>query len=176
MEALVNRYEPEVRIVVRSRLGAVLRPYVDTMDIVQSMHRSLLIGLRSDKFDISTPKNLLSLAVTMVNRKIAKKWRKHRRQDRLANSANADGDLTSLFASLLSGNTDHEREVDNNEQMNRILQSLSENERKLVELRLQGYSTADAARMLNVDTEYARVRLARMRKRLEESGFAASLL
>jgi hypothetical protein len=40
----------------------------------------------------------------------------------------------------------------------------------LVELRLQGHSTADVARKLNLDSRFLRVRLGRLRKRLREQG------
>src|SRR5262245_35944565 len=67
---LVARYEGIVRRAARNLLGPSMRPYLDSLDVVQSVHRSLLIGLRHDKFDISTPDNLIGLAVTMVRRKV----------------------------------------------------------------------------------------------------------
>src|SRR6188508_2597024 len=45
---LARQYEPEVRAVARVRLGPALRPYLDTMDLVQSVHRSLMVGLRAN--------------------------------------------------------------------------------------------------------------------------------
>ncbi len=47
MQQLIEQYEPELRIVARNRLGAALRPHLDTIDLVQSVHRSLMIGLRT---------------------------------------------------------------------------------------------------------------------------------
>jgi hypothetical protein len=46
MQRLIQQYEPELRIVARNRLGPALRPHLDTIDLVQSVHRSLMIGLR----------------------------------------------------------------------------------------------------------------------------------
>ena len=45
IEQLVCLYEAEVRVIARIGLGAPLRPYLDTVDLVQSVHRSLLTGL-----------------------------------------------------------------------------------------------------------------------------------
>src|SRR5262245_54674242 len=78
---LARKYEPEVRIVARVLLGPALRPYVDSLDLVQSVHRSLLLGLRDAKFQIVSPEQLVGLAVTMVRRKVARKWRQNRRQE-----------------------------------------------------------------------------------------------
>src|SRR5437764_901881 len=82
-ELLVRQYEAKVRIVARVLLGPALRPYLDSIDLVQSVHRSLIRGLRDDKFDASSPERLLALAVTMVRRKAARQWRRMRRQQRL---------------------------------------------------------------------------------------------
>ena len=68
MHQLVTEYEHEVHTVARIRLGAALRPYVDSIDLVQSVHKSLMIGLQEGKFDISTPQNLIALALTIVRR------------------------------------------------------------------------------------------------------------
>ena len=64
MSDLVRQYETEVRIVARARLGAALRPYIDSVDLVQSVHRSLIIGLRNDRFELASPENLIALAVS----------------------------------------------------------------------------------------------------------------
>ena len=48
---LAQRYEPEVRMVARVLLGPALRPYLDSVDVVQSVHRSLMVGIRANKFE-----------------------------------------------------------------------------------------------------------------------------
>ena len=44
---LARQYEPELRVVARVLVGPLLRPYLDSLDLVQSVHRSLLIGVRN---------------------------------------------------------------------------------------------------------------------------------
>src|SRR3989442_15562916 len=80
---LCQQYESKVRIVARVLLGPALRPYLDSIDLIQSVHRSLLLGLRQDKFDISSPDKLIALATTLVRRKVARQWRHLRRQQRM---------------------------------------------------------------------------------------------
>src|SRR5688572_13426990 len=63
---LVRTYESEVRVYARVLLGPALRPHLDSLDVVQSVHRSLMFGLRQGKFDLSTPQNLIAFALTMV--------------------------------------------------------------------------------------------------------------
>src|SRR5437867_7881602 len=83
LEQLARQYEPKVRIVARVLLGPALRPYLDSMDLVQSVHRSLMLGLRVKKYDLAGPENLVALAVTLVRRKVARQWRHLQRQQRL---------------------------------------------------------------------------------------------
>ena len=42
---LIANYEEDVRLVARARLGPALQPYVDSVDLLQSVHKSLLAGL-----------------------------------------------------------------------------------------------------------------------------------
>ena len=43
---LLQAYEPRLRTTARVLLGPLLRPHLDTVDLVQSVHRVLLPGLR----------------------------------------------------------------------------------------------------------------------------------
>jgi RNA polymerase sigma-70 factor (ECF subfamily) len=52
---LVSRYERVVLRSVRSRLSKNLRGAMDSMDVMQSVHRSLLTGLRNERFQFASP-------------------------------------------------------------------------------------------------------------------------
>ena len=82
LEELARNYEGELTKVVKARLGNALRPYYDSLDLVQSVHKSVFVGLRNDKFDIQSPEHLVRLAAMIVRRKIARYWKRHRRQMR----------------------------------------------------------------------------------------------
>lgn len=84
LEQLLRRYEPKIRIVARGLLGRALRPYVDSVDLVQSVHRSLMMGIKEQKFYLTSSEQLIALAVTLVRRKIARQWRRMRRQNWLS--------------------------------------------------------------------------------------------
>jgi DNA-directed RNA polymerase specialized sigma24 family protein len=103
---LVGRYESRVRLVARVLLGTALQPHLDSMDLVQSVHRSLLLGVRQGKFAVSTPEELVALATTMVRRKVARKWRHLRRQRRLESGPADVGPLPELLLSLHSTDPD----------------------------------------------------------------------
>jgi RNA polymerase sigma-70 factor (ECF subfamily) len=167
---LAEQYEPKVRLVARVLLGPALRPYLDSLDLVQSVHKSLLLGLRADRFDLSSPERLLALALTVVRRKVARHWRRLRRQQRLESGRGPGGDLAALLASLSSPQADPTRAAQFNDQLRQLCANLDETERRLLELRLEDYSTAEIAGQLGLNPVALRVRLTRLRQRLQASG------
>ncbi len=176
MQRLIQQYEPELRIVARNRLGPALRPHLDTIDLVQSVHRSLLIGLRGARFDISSPDKLIALAVTIVQRKAAKHWRHLKRQQRLSGHDDGQDDLVETMLSLRTNPVDVSAEVSTRELLVQWLASVDPTERRLIELRLEGYSTVEVAKLLNLDPDVLRVKLSRLRKRMREKGLMDDLL
>ncbi len=176
MTALVEQYEPEVRMVARMRLGAALRPHLDSVDLVQSVHKSLMLGLRADRYDISTPEQLIALALTIVRRKVARQWRKLKRQQRLSGGGSESQDLPSLIASLSASESDPAEIASIREATSHILGRLDETETRVIELRLEGYTTAEVARQLGLDADVLRVKLSRLRRQLRERGVMNELL
>jgi RNA polymerase sigma-70 factor (ECF subfamily) len=170
LAALAQTYEPEVRIVARVLLGPALRPHLDTLDLVQSVHRSLLVGLRQARFDVSTPEQLVALALTLVRRKVARKWRKARRQQRLSRGGDDPSALAELLVSLGRTDADPARAAQINDAVRHVCAQLSAADRRLLELRLQGCSTAEAAREMGLDPDLLRVRLGRLRQGLRDTG------
>ena len=170
LEHLVQHYERAVRLVARVRLGPALRPYLDSVDLAQSVHHSLLLGLREGKFDISTPDELVALAITLVQRKVARHWRHLRRQQRLSGESPDTGNLPQLLASLSDSAQDPAAAAEFNDRVSHILGELDDTERKLIELRLAGHSTVEVARLLGLQANVLRVRLSRLRQRLRSGG------
>ncbi|HMP60731.1 MAG TPA: ECF-type sigma factor, partial [Gemmatales bacterium] len=163
----------DVRLVARKRLGPALRPYLDSIDLVQSVQRSLIRGLRDQRFDWSSPEQLIALAVTMVRRKAARAWRKFRRQQRLT-SSDSDG-LPELLAGL-AADSDPAAEVANRDAIDRLCADLSPLDRDLLERSLLGFRTVDIARDLGLNADVLRVRLSRLRQRLRSAGLADEVL
>jgi RNA polymerase sigma factor (sigma-70 family) len=157
---LLQRYEPRLRTAAKVLLGPLLRPQLDSLDLVQSVHRVLLPVLRDGKYDLASPDQLLALAVTIVRRKVARNWRRLQREQTLAqhrdNGSTADDPAQIAQA---------------RDALQYLLKQLGEDEQRLVELRLEGYSTVEIARKLNCDAHALRARLSRLRQRLRKLGY-----
>jgi len=173
---LVERYEARVRLTARVLLGPALRPHLDSVDIAQSVHRTLLFGLKHDKFDFDSSDQLLALLLTVVRRKVAHQWRKAQRQRRLSSAPSTADSPVSLLAAMVSPETDPAGSAAINDSVTQLLQGLDGTDRQAIELRLAGFSTVEVATELGLDARVLRARLSRLRQRLRERGILSEWL
>ncbi len=176
LNLLARTYERDLRIAARVHLGPALRPYLDSIDLVQSVHRSLIRGLRGDKFELDNSASLIALALTMVRRKVARQWRRHRRQMRLDSQMNAAESVNDVLTTLTSRSDEPSRAAAVRDATARVCRDLDDADRQLLELRLQGWNTAEIAQQTGHTPEALRIRLFRLRKRLMEEGMGGECL
>lgn len=167
---LTQRYEPQVRIVARVMLGPALRPFLDSVDLVQSVHRAFLVGLREDQFALSSPDKLVRLALTLVRRRVAQHWRRLRRQKRFDHGTPGESDIAGLLASLGSPEPDPAKAAQAKDDIRRVMQHLDDDDRQLIELRLDGFRTVEIAERFQIPASTLRMRLSRLREKLESHG------
>lgn len=167
---LIDTCTPQIRRIARAMLGPLLRRHVDTVDVAQSVHLAIFTGVREGKLDVSDPDRLIGLAATLVRRKIANHWQKIKRRREISPRQLHPNDLLALSSSACSTESEEPASiVAHEDQMRHLLDQLNETERKLIELRLLGHSTAEVARKLDMDAGVLRVYLGRLRKRLREA-------
>jgi RNA polymerase sigma factor (sigma-70 family) len=163
---LCQEYERQVFIVVRVLLGPMLRPHLDSVDLVQSVHRSLLAGIRDAKFEFKTSEGLIALACTMVRRKVARKWRKLRRQSTTSSAPSDSQLLSSTLRSLYSRESSPSDLAQYDDSLEKLCKSLNPIERQMLERKLEGYTTGEVAQQLGLHPVAVRVRWSRLRERL----------
>jgi RNA polymerase sigma factor (sigma-70 family) len=166
---LVGRYERVVLRAVRSRLGQSMRGAMDSMDVMQSVHRSLLVGLQSDRFEMSSPQQLIALAVLMVQRKVARHWRRLKRLPTTGKESSRHDPPLEAIAGSEAAPAEMASATD---LLQQVLSRLGELDRELVRLKLDGHSSADAARILGREPAFVRMRWSRMRQMLRAGGYA----
>ncbi len=163
---LCEEYEKQVHIVARVLLGPQLRPHLDSIDLIQSVHRSLLAGLRDKKFEIATSENLVALACTMVRRKVARQWRKHKRESRMSSNSNDSQILTDVLLGLYGREHEPSQVAEYRSSLEKVCESLNDVERQMLERKLEGYTTGEVADQLGMHPVAIRVRWSRLRDRL----------
>lgn len=173
---LVRQYESEIRTVARDHLGLALRPFLDSMDVVQSVYQSLLVALQAGKFRLQSPQDLVALTVTMVRRKVAQHWRRVRRQQRSSLDSEATQTVPAVLVALTCTDDDPARAAEYEDALRHVWKGLNDTERQVVELHLAGYRTAEVARRLGLDGDVLRAQLSRLRRRLRDHGTLADWL
>lgn len=157
---LLEYCEPKFRIIARVSLGPLLRPQLDTMDLVQSMKRMLIPGLRAGLYELDSPDQLVALAATIIRRKVALYWRRQKKQAVLRLTEQA---LTGEEDALVEHRI---QDWENEELLARLLESLTEEERQLFRMQLEGLTIVEIARHLGCRPGPLRARLSRLRKKL----------
>ena len=163
-EDLVRGYGPAVERAARVLLGRPLRAQFDTLDLLQTVHRTLLLGLRTGRFSVSDPHHLRHLALTLLRRKIARRWREVKQQ--LETRATSQESPFSTSQDRVDPEPGPADCASLRDEETRYLQATAPMDRRLLELRIKGFSTAEVARKLGVDAAVLRVRLGRLRRKL----------
>lgn len=162
---LLQQYEGRLRTAARVLIGPDLRSQMDSLDLVQSVHRVLLPGFREGKYDISSVDHLVALARTVVRNKVIRNWRRLQREREVVVRDEGEGIDRSA-------EPDPAKLAQTKDQLRHLLEGLPESERQLIELRLEGFSTVEIARQLQLDAHALRARLSRLRQKLRAAGHA----
>src|SRR4051812_25887963 len=163
---LLGCYQRQVQQVACHLLGRKLQPRLDPSDLLQSVHRTLILGLRDNKITVCSEQKLVSLAVAVARNKIARAARDLRYQQRHA-SPLAETPQPGAAATR-SEQDDPARLIEYAEIIEKVFERLNEADRALLRLRLEGHSTAEVARLLGQNADVLRVRLSRLRQQLRE--------
>ncbi len=157
--ALVRRYEPHIRRVVRVQMtDPALRRTLDSVDICQSVLANFFVRAALGEFDLDRPEQLIRLLSVMARNRI----RKHveiqhagRRDVRRLESAPVEqfdcADGAETPSSIVA----------NRELLERSRAQLDEQERYLADQRALGRSWPDLADELGVSSDALRMRLSR---------------
>jgi RNA polymerase sigma-70 factor (ECF subfamily) len=154
---LVRRYEPEVRREVRFLLrDPFLRRSFDSMDICQSVMSSFFLRAALGEYDLGRPEDLVRLLVSMTRNKVVDATRRQRAQRRDHRRS------TSLEAVDIAADIPSPVQVaEGRELLDAFRGKLSEEERRLADLRANGKEWADIAGEVGGTAEARRKQLTR---------------
>ncbi len=165
-EDLVRRYEAEIRLEVRVWLrlrDSRLRRVFDSMDICQSVLASFFVRAAVGDFDLDQPRQLIALLVGMARNKLSEQVKHHQRQRRdVRRTAGVESDEALAPARAETPS----QVVAHRELLEKFREQLSEEERKLADLRAAGLDWAQVAAQLGGTAEGRRKQLARAIERV----------
>lgn len=157
---LVSRYERAIRREVRMRLGDPrLQRVLDSMDVCQSVLASFFVRAAAGQFDLDRPEQLVRLLMTIARNKVIAEARRQR-----AGTRDNRRDVALAGASgwePAGAEPSPSRVASGRELLEEARRHLSEEERRLVELRADGREWADIAAELGGTAQGRRKQLAR---------------
>lgn len=170
---LLRQYEPQLRVYARVHLGAALRRHADSLDLVQSAQKSMLIALWSNKYDFANPENLLALAKTILKRKLARLADRVRHQQPMPTDTQEAGPAHAARDEPLSREADPAHAAALQDTLELIRGQLTAAEQNMMFLVLQGCRQKEVAERLGYDPDAFRVYWSRLARRLRASGVLA---
>jgi RNA polymerase sigma-70 factor (ECF subfamily) len=155
--ALVRKYEPAIRRVVRVRLGGRVGALFDSMDVCQSVLGSFFLRAAAGQYTLDTPEDLLRLLTVMARNKLAFQVRRQRARKRdCARDVPAE-----LAAELPAADPTPSRQAEVKDLVSELDRRLTAEERELVALRGQGHEWQAIGERLNASPEALRKKHAR---------------
>jgi RNA polymerase sigma-70 factor (ECF subfamily) len=156
---LVRRYEPLIRRSIRLRLtDPSLTRLLDSMDICQSVLGSFFVRAAAGEYELSEPGQLPGLLLQIARNKLAFQARRHQALRRDARRVSGD-DVNDLDPA--AGGASPSRVIAGRELLAEVRRRLSEDERRLADLRAQGLGWAEIAAAVGGTADGRRMQLGR---------------
>lgn len=159
-EQLVRRYEPLIRRAIRLRIeDSRLNRVFDSMDVSQSVLASFFVRAAIGEYDLEYPDQLVRLLVAMARNKLASRVRRERRQQRDVRRVAVLS--TKDFAELVDPRPSVSELLSKRELIDRMRAEFSDDERRIAELRGEGYGWDEIADKLGGTGHARRMQLSR---------------
>jgi RNA polymerase sigma-70 factor (ECF subfamily) len=166
---LFQRFTHQLIALARRQCGGVLRHTVDPEDVVQSAYKSFFGRYGEGNLDVGNWNSLWGLLTLITVRKCAERAAYHQAECRdAAREVSLPPDAAeSSWDIALSREPTPEEAAMLEETVEQVLAGLDADERPVVELSLQGYSTQEVSQELDCPERTVRRLRERVRHRLE---------
>jgi RNA polymerase sigma-70 factor (ECF subfamily) len=164
-----DRYVERLLGLAKRRIGARMNSRVDPEDVVQSVFRSFFSRMKNDQFVIGAEDDLFKLLVRITVHKTLRQIAHHKAAKRNPSQETGQGsDAHEMLMQAMDAEPTPETVVTFMDHLEHFMQQLPEQDRQILELRLQGFSTEEIAEKLgSYDRKIRRV-LERIRAVAEE--------
>ena len=167
---IFRRYTDRLIALARNRLSAGLAQRIDPEEVVQSVYRSFFADTREGRYHLERGGDLWRLLVTMTLHKLGDQVRRHSNQRRGAQREqdfnSADG-LATLEDRLLDHEPTPLEAAALADELQQVMRRLVPRERRILELRLQGYTIDEVAAQVGCGERTVRYLLKEITQQLE---------
>ena len=162
--ALFERYFVRLTALVRGRLGAKLRARVDADDVAMSAYRSFFVRAAAGQFELEESGDLWRLLARMALHKLSHQVERHSAEKRAVSQEERLTDANGLTHDIASPEPSPDEAAAIADELEFIMRSLNETQRRTLELRLQGELLETIAAELGQSERTVRRTLAHVRE------------
>lgn len=166
---LFDRYVDRLVGLARRRLSQKLAGRVDPEDIVQSVFRTFFGRIKDGQFEIANQDDLCKLLMRITVHKTLRQVAFHQAGKRAASQETPQGDHAhERLMALLDHEPTPDAAVAFLDQLEHFMSKMKDEDREILELRLQGYSSEEIAKKLDTYDRKVRRVLERIRSLAEQ--------
>lgn len=166
---LYRLYVDRLIALARSQLSARLAQRVDAEDVVQSAYRCFFAFAKEGRYDVERGGDLWRLLVTVTLHKLQQHIERQRAQKRSLDreeSFGSEDSLLGLQAHVTARDPAPADAVALTDELEKALRAYATEERRMIEMRLQGYQLEEIASALECSERTVRRVLERFKKQL----------
>jgi RNA polymerase sigma-70 factor (ECF subfamily) len=164
---LLQRFEAEVRLVVRRQLPRLLRSRFDSLDFLQSVWGSFFRRMRSSPTDFDDSRHLVAFLARAAKNKVIDEYRRaaSRKNDMHREEPLFDG---NFHHRELPDSADSPSELaEAHEVLSRLRKLVPDEKRSILEMKAQGLSSKDISERLGISERTVQRVLEDLRRRME---------
>jgi RNA polymerase sigma-70 factor (ECF subfamily) len=170
---LFDRYAEQLVVLARRRISQRLASRIDAEDIVQSVFRTFFHRAKQGQFHLEEPDDICKLLARITAHKTFRQIAFHRRAKRDAGQETAQGDdAQDLLMKLMMAEPSPEEAIAFLDQLQHFFGKLEEEERRILELRMEGYNNVEIAERLGISDRKIRRLMERVRELAGREGLA----
>jgi len=161
---IFERYVAQLLALASRRISQRLASRVDAEDIVQSVFRTFFHRAREGQFHLDDPDDLCKLLARITVHKTLRQIAFHKRakRDPGMETGQSDGEDDQMMT-LLASEPTPEDTVALFDQMDHFLGQLGPEDRRILQMRMEGYSNVEIAEKLNITDRKIRRLMERIR-------------
>src|SRR5262245_16443138 len=165
---LFDRYAEQLVTLARKRISQRLASRIDPEDIVQSVFRTFFHRAKQGQFHLEEPDDVCKLLARITVHKTFRQIAFHKRAKRDATQETGHGDdAQDMLLKLMTGEPSPEETANFLDTLQHFLDRLEPEDRKILELRMEGYSNVEIAAKLGISDRKIRRNMEKVRELAE---------
>ena len=172
-QQVFDQYVDKMVAMARKRISQRLASRIDAEDVVQSVFRTFFHRTKEGEFEFHDPEDICKTLAKITMHKVFRQVAHHQAAKRDAGRELGSGDEgQDLVVNLVSREPSPEETTELLDHMEHFLAQLKPQEREILELRMQGFSTVDIAKRLGILDRKIRRLMERLRGLASRQDFA----